>query len=90
MPRVSTMLAVSVGFTFVTVLSWAGVTCAPMHTRLMAFCLGVAVAGTPTCALFWLARWLQGGAMGYVLDAMLTQRARHHHETRAEPLRAVQ
>lgn len=72
--RFQTISVTAVAVSFITALSCAGVACEPMRSRLFAVCMGAAVAGTPTAALLWAVRWLRGGGMGYVLDALLNQR----------------
>jgi hypothetical protein len=83
-------LASSVLATAVTVIACAGVALAPMGSRVMAVSFVAAAAGAPTSAVLWAARWVRKGAIAYLVDAMLTQRARHHGETHVQPLRAVQ
>ena len=76
--------------TLVTVASWAGVFWGPLGTRAMIACVAAAVAGTPTTAVLWAARWLRRRAMVFLIDSMLTQRARHHAQSQTAPLRLAQ
>jgi hypothetical protein len=80
----------SITVTVITVASWGVVIWAPVSTRAMVASLGLAAAGTPTAAVLWSVRWVRRGAMVYLVDAMLTQRARSRSAlAKTQPLRVV-
>lgn len=78
----------SIAVTVIAVTCWGAVAVTPPDSHALAYAIGAAAAATPTAAMLWTARWLGGRGMVYMLDAMLSQRARAAL-AKTQPLRVV-
>lgn len=89
--HVRAISAISILVTVIGAASWGAMALTRPGSHAAAYAVGIAVATTPTAAGLWAVRWLDGRGIAYLLDMMVSQRARTRRRPDAPtlPLRVV-